>query len=84
MMWSRIASLWNKVPLDKKAHFLAGAVVALVVMRFIHGYWPGLALAGVVGALKEGFDWKTGGVADPWDFLATVLGGMVFGVFTWL
>lgn len=84
MMWSRIASLWAKVPLDKKAHFLAGAVVALVAMRFFHDYWSCLALAGIAGVLKEGFDLKTGGEFDPWDFISTLLGGMVFGVFTWL
>ena len=84
MMWSRIASLWNKVPLDKKAHFLGGAVVALAVMRFIPGYWPGAFAAGFVGVLKEVFDWKTGGVMDPWDLNSTLLGGLVFGVFTWL
>ena len=83
-MWSRIASLWNKVPLDKKAHFLGGAVVALVCMRFFHSYLLCLGVVWMVGMLKEAFDWKTGGVMDPWDLISTILGGMVFGVFTWL
>lgn len=83
-MWSRIASLWNKVPLDKKAHFLGGAVVALVCMRFMHGYWNCVFPAILIGMLKDLFDLATHHELDPWDFISTFLGGMVFGVFTWL
>ena len=83
-MWSRIASLWGRVALDKKAHFLAGAVAALLVGKFLHSYGYSLMAAALAGALKEYFDRKTGGVVDPYDFLATFLGGVVFGVFAWL
>lgn len=66
-----------RVPIDKRAHFLAGAATASTAA--LYGMPPGGALALVVGiaAAKEVWDGFGHGTPEVADFIATVLGAIV-------
>ena len=64
------------VPLDKQAHFNAGAILAFVTY-FVIGYWALLLVAIVAGA-KEWYDYThPNHTPDIYDWVATVLGAIV-------
>ena len=73
------------IPLDKRLHFIVGLFLALPLA--VMG-WPfeGIALAAVVGALKEVWDrfHPLTHTADFFDFAATVFGGMAGAGIGWL
>lgn len=63
---------------DKKLHFIAGAVICLVVGLAVIPV-AGFIVAAIVGMAKELYDTahpKTH-TADPIDFVATALGGAI-------
>lgn len=64
------------IALDKQAHVLAGAVIALAVAAVAGPVWGGIA--GIMaGVAKEAFDRLTGrGVPDVWDAVATDAGAI--------
>lgn len=65
------------LPPDKMVHFLAGAVIAFVVAMLSNPI-AGMCAALAVGFIKElVIDvWVHKGVADPWDIVATFVGGV--------
>lgn len=70
-------NLTKYIPVDKMLHILLGAAMACVLFPAISG---GLAIAAVIslGALKEIWDsWSGKGTPEVWDFLVTVLGGLL-------
>ena len=83
----KIIALLNKVsakvyipcaiPADKQSHAFYGFLTAFVWHFFI-GYWS-IALVAVIAALKEWYDSKHSDIhtADIWDFVATVIGGIL-------
>jgi VanZ family protein len=73
---AKLSSPRIPVPLDKQAHFITGAVMALVAY-YVIGYWALLLVAIVAGA-KEWYDYKhPGHTVDFYDWLATTLGAIV-------
>ena len=65
-----------KVPVDKQAHFLAGASIASTVA--LYGFPVlGLSLTVLAAIVKELYDATGKGTPDIWDAVATVLGGLV-------
>ena len=66
-----------KIPKDKKAHFIMGAVAATVVTLLTGNPLWGTLAAVVVGAAKEGYDATGRGTVDVWDFIATATGAVV-------
>lgn len=66
-----------KVPADKQAHFLCGLVIAALLTPFIGAY--SILVVAIIALLKEIYDYlhKDIHTADFWDWVATVLGGLV-------
>ena len=64
-------------PLDKQAHFWAGAAIASAEVAY--GIPPVAAIvsAWLIGALKELWDFAGNGTPDQKDWLATALGALV-------
>ena len=64
------------LPIDKQAHFLAGAAIASTVS--LYGYpLVGLLLCVVAAVGKELYDATGRGTPDVWDAVVTILGGTV-------
>jgi hypothetical protein len=64
------------IPIDKQAHFLAGAAIASTVS--LYGYpLMGLLLCVVAAVGKELYDATGRGTPDVWDAVVTILGGTV-------
>jgi hypothetical protein len=70
------------IALDKQAHFLAGAVITLAV-GYVLPIVYGLAVAVLVGAIKELYDhfYPETHTVDKWDFVATAAGGGAASLF---
>jgi hypothetical protein len=66
-----------KVPADKQMHFIGGLVIAALLTPFIGAY--SIVVVAVIAALKEIYDARHPDkhTADFWDWVATVLGGVV-------
>jgi hypothetical protein len=66
-----------KVPADKQAHFLCGLVIAALLTPFIGAY--SIVVVAIVALLKEIYDYLHKDIHTPdfWDWVATVLGGLV-------
>jgi uncharacterized membrane protein YdcZ (DUF606 family) len=66
-----------KVPCDKQMHMLSGFIIAAVLTPFIGAY--SILVVAVIAALKEIYDARHPDkhTADLWDWVATVLGGVV-------
>jgi hypothetical protein len=62
---------------DKRLHFWAGLLIALLV-GLIFNAAIGMTAAVVAGVLKEAYDATGRGTADSGDVIATVIGG-IFG-----
>jgi hypothetical protein len=69
--------LAGKVPVDKFMHFICGLVIAALLTPFIGAY--SIVVVAVIAALKEIYDARHPDkhTADFWDWVATVLGGVV-------
>ena len=77
-MIEAIKYYWNRIALDKKLHFGAGAVISLVVSLVSTAY-IGLLVATIAGIVKEAYDLYDYGSFDYRDFIFTLAGG-IFGV----
>jgi hypothetical protein len=66
-----------KLPADKQMHFIGGLVIAALLTPFIGAY--SIVVVAVIAALKEIYDARHPDkhTADFWDWVATVLGGVV-------
>jgi hypothetical protein len=69
--------LAGKVPVDKFMHFICGLVIAALLTPFIGAY--SIAVVAIVALLKEIYDARHPDkhTADIWDWVATVLGGVL-------
>ena len=64
------------MPLDKQAHFLAGAAIAASVTLYL-GPLLGIIACVITALTKELYDATGRGTPDIWDFIATVSGCVV-------
>ena len=66
-----------KVPCDKQMHFIGGLVIAALLTPFIGAY--SIVVVAIVALLKEIYDYLHKDIHTPdfWDWVATVLGGLV-------
>ena len=66
-----------KVPCDKQMHFACGLVIAALLTPFIGAY--SIVVVAIVALLKEIYDYLHKDIHTPdfWDWVATVLGGLV-------
>ena len=66
-----------KVPADKQMHFIGGLVIAALLTPFIGAY--SIVVVAIVALLKEIYDYLHKDIHTPdfWDWVATVLGGLV-------
>lgn len=72
-------------PLDKQAHFLAGACIAFAFGAF--GFiFVGVLAAILAGLAKEMYDdqHRSTHTVEAWDTGATMFGGFVAGAVTWI
>lgn len=75
--------------IDKKYHFVAGLVIALIIAlpaylesgNLFAGVWSSLTATAIAGGVKEWADNVYGTGADWRDYLATVLGAVAVAVF---
>ena len=66
-----------KVPADKQMHFICGLVIAVLLTPFIGAY--SIVVVAIIALLKEIYDYLHKDIHTPdfWDWVATVLGGLV-------
>ena len=66
-----------KVPCDKQMHFLCGLVIAALLTPFIGAY--SIVVVAIIALLKEIYDYLHKDIHTPdfWDWVATVLGGVL-------
>jgi hypothetical protein len=66
-----------KVPADKQMHFICGLVIAALLTPFIGAY--SILVVAIIALLKEIYDYLHKDIHTPdfWDWVATVLGGLV-------
>jgi hypothetical protein len=69
--------LAGKVPVDKFMHFICGLVIAALLTPFIGAY--SIVVVAIIALLKEIYDYLHKDIHTPdfWDWVATVLGGLV-------
>ena len=66
------------IPLDKQAHFWAGAAIASTLVVYDTAAWAAFVFTLMIGASKEVWDKVSGtGTMDFWDFVATAAGAAV-------
>ena len=65
------------IPADKQMHSIGGFLIALVLTPFIGA--ASLAWVALLALAKEVYDWVNKDIHTPdfWDWVATVLGGLV-------
>jgi hypothetical protein len=65
------------IPADKQQHFISGAILGIVLTPFIGAY--SILVVAVIAALKEIYDYLHKDIHTPdfWDWVATVIGGVV-------
>jgi len=75
-MIERLLRAVGQFPLDKVLHFIGGMLIAETAY-FLSPAWS-LILPVAIGAAKEGYDHAhPNHQADWWDFIWTVIGGLV-------
>ena len=67
----------KRIPIDKQAHFFAGAAIASTITLYGDNAMWGLGACVVAAIGKELYDATGRGTPDVWDAVATVLGGAV-------
>jgi hypothetical protein len=67
----------SRVPADKQMHMLSGFLIAVVLTPFIGAY--SIVVVAIIALLKEIYDYLHKDIHTPdfWDWVATVLGGVV-------
>ena len=60
--------------IDKKAHFLAGAAIAGLLVSYGVPAFSAFWVAVLVGLIKEVYDSFGYGTPDKWDFVVTAIG----------
>lgn len=76
---SHIKYLYRRITViqkDKLLHFIAGMLVAVIVL-IVLPWWAALAAAVLAGAAKEIIDYYGYGAPELADFLYTALGGLI-------
>ena len=81
-IWDAIVSLFSKIDYDKWLHFIAGLLISsfCCIALGMNYYWC-VVPAVAAGLLKELFDLWTTKLWDWGDVLATVIGGIIPGIF---
>ena len=75
-LFMKLSSPRIPVPLDKQAHFWCGSILGLL-LSFAIGCWAILVVA-LIALAKEVYDYNhPNHTADVWDWVATVLGGVL-------
>lgn len=78
-----------QVALDKQKHFAAGATISAISYGMAYdltennnkSIWAGVTMSVTAGVVKETIDSKQpGNRFDPYDLLATTLGGITVGI----
>lgn len=80
---AKVLSILGRVPQDRLLHFVAGMLIVSVcaLWRIFAPYaWAAGVLAGIV---KEFYDERSGGAADPVDCLATAAGAFAMQAAVW-
>jgi len=72
-----------QLPADKASHLIMGLLVFICVAFAFTPIW-GLAAATAAGALKEYWDSKGNDCVEAWDFAATVAGGLLGFICTFI
>lgn len=72
----RLPTFIQKIPYDKKLHFIAGLLISLIVSIAVNPTC-GLLISMVAGVVKEIKDYLDYGGPDVIDCLATWLGGLI-------
>ena len=84
-LFAKLSSSRIPVPLDKQAHFWTGSILGFI-SYFLFGYWA-LVVVALIALLKEVYDYNhPNHTADFWDWVATVLGGilgLILGELIW-
>jgi hypothetical protein len=62
---------------DKLKHFIAGAIITLIVGAIAHNVIYGLIASMIAGIAKEVWDYMGNGVSDFGDVLATLQGAII-------
>lgn len=65
------------IPIDKKAHFLAGAAISGVLSAYGIDPLVAFGISAFCAGVKEFVDRLGYGTPDLWDFLVTVAGGAI-------
>lgn len=65
------------IPIDKQAHFWAGAAISATVTLYTGMPWLGVIVCALAAAGEEIRDSMGYGTPDKWDFVATVAGCVV-------
>ena len=65
------------IPADKQQHFISGAILGIVLTPFLG--WASILWVSAIACAKEVYDYLNPDkhTADIWDWIATVLGGLV-------
>lgn len=79
-MLEKFKTLINTLPLDKIVHFLIGALIAAMLIPF--GFKLAIAAVFVAAFGKEFLDYAMGKEFDYMDFIWTVVGGLLFVIYS--
>jgi len=72
-----------KIPLDKQAHALSGAILVLLPVIASRPLWLGLLICSFAAIAKEVYDSRhpDAHTCDVWDAIATVSGGALAALY---
>jgi hypothetical protein len=74
---AKLSSPRIPVPLDKQAHIATGFIGGVAISCFL-GFYAGVIIMATIAFAKEVYDYKhPNHTADFWDWVATVLGGIL-------
>ena len=74
----------EKIPNDKRLHFMIGTVLTAFIAIFIVNLYIMLGLLLLVAyGIEYGQKWTKSGQFDHWDAIAVILGGLTVMVAMW-
>lgn len=82
-IYEKVLGWFRGIGIDKYWHFIAGVVIA-AFFALVVGLEVCILPVIVVAFAKEGYDLTTKYCWDWWDFIATLLGGLIVQVFVYL